>query len=105
MLKTEQVQQTLEQAGFDSIEVGEVTKARKEDGRVWEVVLDRGGQMRATITFRAHPPQEHPLPYADKKLLLMTEQRTVLTSFCTIDTPTELKSALDALDGYLAKAE
>ncbi len=84
-------------AGFDDVSYSDVITARRDDGAVWEVVVDRGGQLRATITHRASKPQEKVLPVLGRKANLLSEKHTVVTVFFTLEETSELADALKAI--------
>lgn len=89
-------------AGFDDVNVGEVITARKDDGRAWEVMLDRGGQLRVTVTYRGTRPGEDVLPILGRDASIMLEKRTVTTVFFTLQDASELPAALEAIDAAVS---
>ena len=92
---------TFAAAGYEDVSYDDVITARRDDGKVWEVVVDRGGQLRATITFRASKPQEKMLPVLGRTASLMSEKRTVVTVFFTLEDTAELAEALKAIEAAL----
>lgn len=89
-------------AGYEDLDFSDVITARREDGKTWEVIVDRGGQMRATVTYRGSKPQEKFVPVLDRNMSVMTEKRTVITAFFTLNDTDELAQALQALDDAIA---
>lgn len=94
-------------AGFDDVVIaeGELITARKDDGRAWEVVLDRGGQLKATITFRGTKPKESSIKINGQNASMMTEMRTVMTVFCNVSTASQLPAVLAAIEEAVVKAK
>jgi hypothetical protein len=92
-------------ADFDDVNVADVITARKDDGRAWEVILDRGGQLKATITFRGTRPKESAIEINERNASLMTEKRTVTTVFFALNDASELPSVLQAIEEALAAAK
>ena len=89
-------------AGFEDLDFSDVITARREDGKTWEIIVDRGGQMRATVTYRGSKPQEKFVPVLGRNMNVMTEKRTVITAFFTLDDSSELAPALQALNDTIA---
>lgn len=89
-------------AGYEDVTYGEVITARRDDGKVWEVIVDRGGQLRATITYRASKPQEKLVPVLaserGRKANMMSEKRTVVTVFFVLEDNSELPEVLKAIE-------
>ena len=50
-------------AGYDDVNFSDVVLARRDDARAWEVVIDRGGRLKATITM----PGNAVTPNCDRK--------------------------------------
>jgi hypothetical protein len=92
-------------AGFDDVNVADVITARKDDGRAWEIILDHGGQLRATITYRGSRPRGNMLTILGRPADLMSEKRTVTTVFFTLEDSSELPAALEAIDAAVAAGE
>ncbi len=92
-------------AGFDDVNVADVITARKDDGRAWEIILDRGGELRATITYRGAAPRETMLTILGRKAGLMSEKRTVTTVFFTLEDTSELQAALEAIEDAVAEGK
>jgi hypothetical protein len=92
-------------AGFDDVNVADVMTARKEDGRAWEVILDRGGQLKVTITFRGTRPKESAIKIHERTASLMTEKRTVTTVFFALEDASELPDVLKAIEAALKDAK
>jgi hypothetical protein len=88
-------------AAFDDVNVADVITARKDDGRAWEVILDRGGQLKATITFRGTRPKESAIKINERNASLMTEKRTVTTVFFALNDVSELPDVLKAIEEAL----
>ena len=84
-------------AGFDDVNVADVITARKDDGRAWEVVIDHGGQLRATVTYRGKRPHEETITILERNASLMVEKRTITTIFFTLTDSSELPAALEAI--------
>lgn len=89
---------TFAAAGYEDVSYADVITARRDDGKVWEVIVDRGGQLRATVTYRASKPQEKMLSVLGRKANVLTEKRTVVTIFFTLEDSAELAEALKAIE-------
>ena len=89
-------------AGYDDVNYDDVITARRDDGKAWEVIVDRGGQLRATITYSASKPQEKFLSVLGRKVNLLNEKRTVVTVLFTLEDASELPEVLQALEQELA---
>ena len=92
-------------AGFDDVNVADVITARKDDGRAWEINLDKGGELRATITYRGTRPSEDILPILGRNASIMLEKRTVTTVFFTLENPGELPAAIQAIDAAVSAGD
>ena len=91
-------------ANFDDVNVSDVITARKDDGRTWELILDRGGQLKATITFRGSKPKESTLKINERNASLMTEKRTVTTVFFALNDASELPDVLKSINDAINDA-
>ena len=85
-------------AAFDDGNVADVVTARKDDGRAWEVILDRGGQLKLTVTFRGTKPKESALKINERNASMMTEKRIVTTVFFALNDASELPAVLKAIE-------
>jgi hypothetical protein len=88
-------------AGYDDVDFDEVITARRSDGREWEIVLDRSGQLKATITAAAGRPTEKTLSVLGRKALALTEHSSVTTVMFKLEDASELKKALDAIEAAI----
>ncbi len=91
-------------AGYEDVTYGEVITARRDDGKVWEVIVDRGGQLRATITHRPNKPQEKFVAVLGRKASVLSEKRTVVTVFFLLEDNNELPEVLKAIEGAVGLA-
>jgi hypothetical protein len=85
-------------AGYDDVNFSDVVLARRDDAKVREIVIDRGGRLKATITYQSGRPKETSVPVLDRKALVLTEKNTVVTVMFTLQDQSELPDVLKVIE-------
>ncbi len=85
-------------AGYEDLTVCDVITAWKEGNRTWEVVVDRGGRLKATITYASAPPQECFVPVRERQAKVLVESQTIVTVMFVLQSNDELFDALQAVE-------
>lgn len=87
---------------FD-IAITDVIVARREDGgRAWEVVVDRGGQLKATITWHSRKPTAKSRKVLGRTMNVLTERLTVVTATALVQDHGDVVEVLAALAKSIA---
>lgn len=85
-------------AGFDDVNYDDVVSARRSDGREMEIVIDRSGQLKATITGIAGKPTERALDVLGRKAAVLVEKTVITTVMFKLNDASELGAVLEALE-------
>jgi hypothetical protein len=93
---------TFAAAGYDDIETGELITAHRSDGREWEVVLDRGGQLKASISYPSGHPSESTLQIGDHSALMLNETFTTITVIYRLRAASDLADVLKAIEAAVS---
>lgn len=103
-LQPAEVVAALEAAGFDAA-FSDVVVGRREDGRrTWEVVVDRGGQLKVTISALRHRPTTTTQSLFGRPLRLLVERATVITATFALEDAAEVPKVLAAIEGMVEAA-
>jgi hypothetical protein len=95
------IQRAFDATGYEDVNFGEVITARRSDGKEWEVVVDRGGQLKVTITSRTGKPTEKSLTISGRKAMVLTEKQTTMTILFRLNDTSELSDVLQAIENAL----
>jgi hypothetical protein len=90
-------------AGYDDVNFSDVVLARRDDDKAWEVVMDKGGRLKASITYTSRRPKETSITVLDRKALMLTEKNTVITVMFTLQDQAELPEVLKAIEEAVVK--
>jgi hypothetical protein len=96
--KQDVMTQAFNAAGFDDVNYDDVASARRSDDREWEIVIDRSGQLKATITGIASKPAEHALDVLGRKAAVLVEKTVTTTVMFKLNDASELGKVLEALE-------
>lgn len=96
--KQDVMTQAFNAAGFDDVSYDDVVSARRSDGREWEIVIDRSGQLKATITGIAGKPTEQALDVLGRKAAVLVEKTVTTTVMFKLSDASELGKVLTALE-------
>lgn len=103
-LQLAEVVTALETAGFDAA-FGDGVVGRREDGRrTWEVVVDRGGRLKATVSAPRHRPTAGAQLLFGRPLRLLVERTTVITATFVLEDAAEVPKVLAAIEGMVEAA-
>ncbi len=87
-----------QQAGYDDVKFGDVVKAWRDDGRAWEVVIDRSGRVKATVTYPAAPAEEKSVQVSGREALVLIETTATITVNVMLDDDAQLQEVLRAVE-------
>ncbi len=85
-------------AGYEDVNIEDVVTARRDDDKAWEIVVDRGGRLKATVTASGARPVEKKLTVRDRTALVLIERQTIITLMYTLQDQSELPDVLQALE-------
>jgi hypothetical protein len=88
-------------AGFDDVEFGEVITARRDGDAVWDVTLDRSGQLLIVITAPSGRQSEKSAQILGRPALLLIEKSTTSTLRFKLVDDSELERALKDLEAII----
>ena len=97
-VKQDVINQAFAAAGFDDVSYDEVITARRGDGSDWEVVIDRGGQLKATLMRTEGRPVEKSVTVLGRKALALSEKQVTTTVMFKLGDAGELGVLLAALE-------
>lgn len=103
VMEPEAVTVAFKTAGYDDVNFSDVVLARRDDDKAWEIVMDRGGRLKASITYPSSQPEEDSIAVLNRKALVLTEKNTVITVMFTLQDQTELPEVLKAIDAAVSK--
>lgn len=87
-----------QQAGYDDVKFGDVVKAWRDDGRAWEVVIDRSGRVKATVTYPAAPAEEKSVQVSGREAMVLIETTATITVNVVLDDDAQLQEVLRAVE-------
>jgi hypothetical protein len=89
-------------AGFDDVMVADEVVARREIGEPWEVIVDKGGRVKATRVRSVDEPRSstHSVHGHDARILFESSEQTTL--MFQLEDVGELTALLTALDEITA---
>ena len=90
-------------AGYDDVNYSDVMIARRDDDRVWEIVIDKGGRLKASITYPSGRPSETFVPVLDRQAAVLTEKHTIITVMFSLQDTSELPDVLKAVETAVAE--
>ena len=85
-------------AGYDDVNFSDVMIARRDDDKAWEIVIDKGGRLKASITFPSGRPAETFVPVLDRQAAVLVEKHTVITVMFGLNDTAELPDVLKAVE-------
>ena len=85
-------------AGYDDVTFSDVVLARRDDDKTWEIVMDRGGRLKASISYPTGRPKETSVDVLGRKALVLAEKNTLITVMFTLQDPGELPDVLAAIE-------
>ena len=88
-------------AGYDDVNFSDIAVARRDDGRTREVIIDRGGRMKVTLSYLSGCPAEKYLDVLGRQAAVLTERHTVVTVMFMLQHPDELAEVLRVIDETL----
>ncbi len=91
-----------QQAGYDDVKFGDVVKAWRDDGRAWEVIIDRSGRMKATVTYPAAPAEEKSVQVSGREALVLIETTATITVNVVLDDDAQLQEVLQAVEAAVS---
>jgi hypothetical protein len=97
-LKREAIHSAFNAAGFDDVEFDDAVIARRAGDAHWEVVLDKGGQLKIVVTQPAAQPDAKRVELAGRKASLLTETTRVSTLAYKLEDASELPAVLAAVE-------
>ncbi len=100
-IKQDQIRQAFDTAGYDDVMFDDVITARRSDGSEWEITLDRGGQMKVTVSAPDGKASEQKLTLLGRSALALSERTKVTTVLFKLTDASELGPALEALEKAL----
>ena len=92
-----------EAAGYADVDVSDAITAWRDDGRVWEVVVDQGGRLKATVTWPSAAPEESSLPVGDRAARALIEVTTVVSVAFELRNASELAGVLQAVETLVSE--
>lgn len=95
-LKRDAIQSALNAAGFDDVEFDDAVIARRNDEANWEVVLDKGGQLKIVITHPSGQADAKRVELAGRKASILTETTRVTTIALKLEDAADLGAVLAA---------
>ena len=97
-IKQDAITQAFNAAGYDDVSFDDVISAHRSDDREWEVIIDRGGQFKATISAVASRPAERTIDILGRAAAVLVEKTTQTTVMYTLNDAGELAKVLEALE-------
>ncbi len=97
-LKRDAIQSALNAAGFDDVEFDDAVIARRNDQANWEVVLDKGGQLKIVITRPSSQADAKRVELAGRKASMLTEAMHVTTIALKLEDAADLAAVLSAVE-------
>lgn len=97
-IKQDAITQAFNAAGYDDVNFDDVISAHRSDDREWEVIIDRGGQLKATITMPAGKPEERTITVLGRSAAVLSEQTKQITVMFRLNETSELGQVLEALE-------
>jgi hypothetical protein len=94
------VAEGLAAAGYDVIDATDGITAWRDadDGRAWEVVVDRGGQLKVTITYHTRWPTAKSVEVLGRRLSMLTERTATITAMFALEDSGELIEVLKTVE-------
>lgn len=96
-LDMDAVMAAFDEAGYDA-NLDEVLVARRDEVDAIEVIVDRGGRVKATISRLAGQPSQNSLEVNGRPAAVLTERHTIITVMFALQDAGEMAALLTAIE-------